>query len=200
MQHLQAISDAIALIIPGQIEVVVHHLESQKIAHISGNFTNREVGDDSLIDTNELRREAVDSDGIGPYAKTNADGEVVKSISAILRDANGQPEYLLCINLKTAVMNQAVDALLALVNVEQQVKPEALLSGDWREQVNEVIARTVADLGVPLIAVKKNHRQHIVQALEGAGLFQYRGSPEYIAKALGCSRATLYNMLKTEEH
>lgn len=198
MQNFQAISDAIALLIPGQIEVVVHDLKTDKIAHISGNFTNRLVGDDSLISVPELKREARTGNLIGPYKKNHIDGEAVKSISAILRDDEGEPEYLLCINLRTNVMNQAIETLLSLVNVEPQNKPASLLSGDWREQINEVIASTLSELGIPLVAVKKTQRQQIVSALEEAGLFQYRGSVEYIANALGCTRATIYNMLRAE--
>ncbi len=196
LRNYQAICEAISLLLPGQVEVVLHDLMTGKIAHIAAPFSKREAGDDSLIDLKELERDAACGELIGPYSKRNADGESIKSVTAIIRDEQGNPSSLLCVNLKTGAFSKAADLLNSLIGTGTGKSYQSLTSGDWRERANDLIGITLSDLGVSMVSAKRADKLVIVGALEEAEIFQVRGSAEYIAKALGISRASLYGLLR----
>ncbi len=80
-----AVCSLIAQLFPGQIEVVLHDLKTGKIAAIEGGFSHRVIGDDSLIDLEELEADANDNGVIGPYPQTSWDGEILRSFTAIVQ-------------------------------------------------------------------------------------------------------------------
>ena len=196
LSHYRAISEAITLLFPGQIEVVLHDLMTGTISHISQAFSNRKPGDESLIDPDDLNRETQGQDIIGPYTKATPDGERLKSVSAVLRDGQGNPRYLLCINMKVGRLEQSLDLLQLLVGHQHNDSSQALVTDDWRERANIVIAGILNERNITMLSATRPDRLVIVAALETAEIFQIRGSAEYVAKALGISRASLYTLLK----
>lgn len=194
--NYQAVCEAIALLLPNQIEVVMHDLRANQITYITTPFSKRVVGDDSLIDMEELKAESAGKDVIGPYSKISPDGEPIKSVTAIQRDELGEPVSLVCMNMKTGAFTKAAGLLMSLIQVEEQGGVQPLMSGDWREQANEIISQTLNELGVPLVAAKRTEKLLVITALEDCELFQIRGSVEYIAKTMGVSRAGLYSLLR----
>lgn len=191
-----AVSKLIARLLPGQAEVALHDLRTGKIAAIEGNISNRAVGDDSLVETDGLEVDVDDGDIIGPYAQTNWDGEVLRSFTAVVRDADGQPNGLICVNMRTAAFSAAANLLAAFGEIEQAPRSKALFAQDWREAANRLIAETLAERGVTLVSARRDDKVALVAALDQAGILEMRGSPDYAAKALGVSRASIYNLLK----
>ncbi len=191
-----AVSKLIARLFPGQVEVALHDLHTGKIAAIEGNISNRTVGDDSLVETASLEADVDDSDIIGPYAQTNWDGEVLRSFTAVVRDAEGQPNALICVNMRTAPFSAAANLLAAFSEFQQAPRSKALFAQDWREAANSLIAETLTERGVTLLNARRDDKVALVAALEKAGILEMRGSSEYAAKALGVSRASIYNLLK----
>lgn len=194
--HYGPIGKLIAQLFPGQLEVVLHDLRTGKIVGLEGNISNRAIGDDSLIETESLEAD-VDAGGvIGPYAQTNWDGELLRSFTAVARDAEGRPRGLICVNLRTAAFSAAADLLAALSAIDQTPRSKALFARDWREAANTLIAQTLAERGVTLVSARRDDKVALVAALDRAGILEMRGSPDYAAKALGVSRASIYNLLK----
>ncbi len=95
LQAYISIADALARLFAPHVEVVLHDLVNDRIHHIANCFSKRKVGDASLTDTQDVDLSA---SVIGPYAKTNWDGRRLKAISTVLKDANGSPVGLICIN------------------------------------------------------------------------------------------------------
>ncbi|WP_282604267.1 transcriptional regulator [Pelagibius sp. Alg239-R121] len=195
-QQYGPVSVLIARLFPGQVEVVLHDLLTGKIAGIEGSLSNRVAGDESLIDTKGLEADVDACDIIGPYAQTNWDGEVLRSFTAVVRDSESRPIGLICVNMRTAAFSAAADLIASLSVIGQAPHSKALFAQDWRAAANTVIAQTLAERGVTLVTAKRDDKVALIRALERAGVLQMRGSPEYAAKTLGISRASLYNLLK----
>ncbi|TQV73318.1 helix-turn-helix transcriptional regulator [Denitrobaculum tricleocarpae] len=181
---------------PGQLEVVLHDLRTGKIVGIEGNLSNRAVGDESLVETESLEADVDDADIIGPYAQTNWNGEVLRSFTAVVRDEDRRPSGLICVNMRTAAFAAAADLLAAFSAVGQKPRSKALFAQDWREAANALIAETLSERGVTLVTARRTDKVALVAALDRAGILEMRGSPDYAAKALGMSRASIYNLLK----
>lgn len=195
-QSYGAVCSLIARLIPGQVEVVLHDLETGKIAAIEGGISNRVVGDDSLVETAGLDAEADETDIIGPYPQTNWDGESLRSFTVILRDRTQRPVGLICVNLRTAAFAAAADLLASLSAIDPAPKSKALFARDWRDAAKQVISETLAVHGVTLVTAKRDDKVALVGALARAGILEMRGSADYAAKILGMSRASIYNLLK----
>ncbi len=88
--------------------MVIHDLATNKIAYLANNLSKRKPGDDAGLEDFELDGGA----GVtGPYEKLNWDGKKMRSVSIAARDEQGKPSYLLCINLSTAMFEDARNAL-----------------------------------------------------------------------------------------
>ena len=189
------ITKAISALLPGLVEIVIHNLNTNTIFHIENAFTPRKVGDDSQLDTKNYEKE-LDSDSlIGPYRKSNPDGTKLKSVSSLLTDSNGEPVGLMCINMQIDGLELSLNHLQSLIAVDAH-KHSAFVVSDWRENANLIIAETVQTRGIRLAQANKEDRLEIVRHLFVADIFSSRGSAEYVAEALGISRASFYQLLK----
>ncbi|NHW22502.1 PAS domain-containing protein, partial [Escherichia coli] len=72
-----------------------------------------------------------DASVTGPYEKLNWDGKKMRSVSIAARDEQGNPSYLLCINLSTAMFEDARNALDMFLSVTRlQPQPQQLFKDD----------------------------------------------------------------------
>lgn len=97
------IADAITTLFHPHVEVVIHDLKNDVIFYISNPFSGREAGDPSNLKENDTSDFNLDKNVIGPYEKTGAKGERIRSITAVLRDSTENPEGILCINIDFSV-------------------------------------------------------------------------------------------------
>lgn len=77
----------------------------------SNNISTREIGDDAALA--DLFGGEVDERNIGPCEELNWDGQKIRSVGSELRDAQGVPIAVLCINLNISLLESA-KAVLAL--------------------------------------------------------------------------------------
>ncbi|MEI2296857.1 helix-turn-helix transcriptional regulator [Ensifer sp. MJa1] len=190
--HAPAASAISALLYP-HAEVVLHDLKAGTIAAIWNCFSGRSVGEDSLIEAEFTRFSAKDM-VLGPYEKTGPDGQRFKSISAVLRDGEGEAIGLLCINLDVSMIDNALKLLSAFAGAEQP-RPQALFSRDWREEINAALHGWLRERGLALSALKRGDRVALVAALDARGLFETRNAVDHLASLVGASRASIYNYL-----
>ena len=183
-------------LLPGQIEVILHDLKSDTIVAIEGGFSNRKLGDSSLIDVEGLGEENSINGIIGPYPHTNWDGEVLKSFSIKLHDDDGTPLGLMCVNCKTSALSKALETLSAFVEINETRKPGSLFSKDWRDLINQIVASCLSDGGTSMIAANRRLKVAMLSKIDDSGLLEYRGSSDYVANVLGVSRASFYNLLR----
>lgn len=188
-----ATADAIACLFGSRVEVVVHDLAAERIAHIANPMSQRSAGDASNMHEIELGDVPV----IGPYEKVNWDGATLRSISIQQRRADGTAAYVICINHDQA-------DLLALRRVAQALgpapleteKPQALLRNDWHDRLNSYASAWCRDRGLRIDALGRDDRRALVGDLSASGALAERHAAAYVARMVGVSRATIYNDLK----
>lgn len=196
LKSLIPVCDAVATLFPGRLEVVLHDLETDSIAHIAGAFSNRVAGDPSLLAEEAAQIDRGGQDVIGPYGKRHWDGQRLKSVSAVIRDGAGRAVALLCINMKAGEIEAAAELLRSLTGAFTDPAAQPLVTGDWREAAHSLIAETLAARGTTFAAAGRTDRVAVLHALEGAGILRIRGAADHVARILGISRASLYAALK----
>lgn len=181
-------------------EGAIHDLKQGKIVALYNNISKRKLGDPSVV--TELGIEVKDfPDVFDPYYKTNWDGRKLKCTSITVRNENGTPIGLVCINFDTTVfetMNVQLGSFLTLQN-QASLNPVEQFAVDWKHQVNEYVNSYTISNNVALSALGKEEKSDVVRQLYDHGLFNYRDAAAYIAKTLGVSRTTVYNYLKDDK-
>lgn len=188
---LRTIADGIAALFFPAVEVAIHDAQRGKVAYLANNLSKRQIGDDAGLD--EL-------DGLaaltGPYEKLNWDGRKMRSVSIRVPQDNA-PEYVLCINFSTALLEDAKNALALFLSVNRlQPQPAQLFEHDWQEKINTSIHQWLAENNASLSSLTRSQKKSLVTTLYEQGTFNVRNSADYIAKILSIGRATIYNYIK----
>jgi len=185
-------AEAVAALLHPHAEVVIHDIETDRIVRIWNAFSKRQPGDPSYLGHDpDLLTEA---DSYGPYEKANQDGSRLKSVSAVLKAADGKRLGFLCINLDLSRIDAAV-ALLSAFGMPTAPAPEPLFRHDWRERINLAIRDFLTTNGTTLQALDRSDRIALLAALDAKGLFETRNAAPFIAQSLGISRASVYGLL-----
>lgn len=195
LDNYKAIADSIAMLLFPHAEVVIHELASQTVVHIANNISKRKLGDDSAIE--DLAGEPLSASTLGPYEKLNWNGQKIRSISSVLRNDQGEPEALMCINLNLSVLDQAREALNAFFQVGRIIpQPDALFRDDWQERINTFVHFWLRERQLSLSVLNHRHKKELIEALFNEGAFDGRSSADYIANVLSMGRATVYKYVK----
>ena len=193
LSRWQYAGQAIAALLHPYGEVVIHDLQSGKIAAIWNPVSKRRVGDESLIDDDFP---SAGGDGcLGPFKKVGRRGEQIKTVSAILPGEMGQPIGLMCINLDVTDASNAMRYLSSMLGSDKP-KPEPLFSIDWRERIQELVYASATQLGKSPQGLTRKDRTAIVARLDAEGLFETRKAVDHAANVFGMSRTSLYNYLR----
>ncbi|MDW5316718.1 transcriptional regulator [Rhizobium sp. PL01] len=188
------VCDAIATLFSPHVEAVLHDLETGQIFHIANAFSRRRPGDSSLNEAGLAS--SLDEDVIGPYGKSNWDGRRLKAITSVLRDAEGKPVGLLCINHDIEAFAGIFDQLKSMMEFAAPMpKTSALMADDWREAVNSVIGDFLAEQRTTLSGLTGTDTDGLIALLDARGVFAIRKAVPYVAEILKLSRATIYNRL-----
>ncbi|MFB4390728.1 MULTISPECIES: transcriptional regulator [unclassified Pseudomonas] len=195
LDNYKAIADSLATLLFPHVEVIIHEMSSQTVVHIANNFSKRKLGDDSALD--DLPQDMSGLSNLGPYEKLNWNGQKLRSISSVLRNAQGEAEYLMCVNMNFSVLEQARDALDALFQVSRLMpQPDALFKDDWQERINTFLHGWLGERQLSLSTLTIKHKRELVEALYAEGAFEGRSGADYVANVLTMGRATVYKYLK----
>ncbi|WP_439887691.1 helix-turn-helix transcriptional regulator [Pseudomonas sp. MBLB4123] len=195
LDNFRAIADAIATLFFPHAEVVLHDLRTQKIDYIANNLSKREVGDDAALE--DMLDGATQERTIGPYEKLNWDGQKIRSVSSVLRDARGTPIAVLCLNLNISLFESAKQALdLFLAPGRLIPQPDALFRDDWQERINTFLHNWLRQRQLGLNLLTREHKRELVEALHAEGAFKGKSAANYVANVLNMGRATVYKHLK----
>ncbi len=197
LNHYIPICVSLRRLMPNTLEIVLHDLTSGKVAYIENSFSPRKIGDDSLLDTANYEVELRSDYTIGPYQKSNSDGSKIKSVSSLIKDDEGIAIGLLCINLRVNALEAASQILQEIVSITSINVPAPILKNDWRELANSIISKALGTRKLSLNSIRRSDRIDIVRELAAAEVFEARGSVDYVAEALGVSRANIYELLKS---
>jgi len=195
LDNYRAIADAIATLFFPHAEVVLHDLRTQTVAYIANNISKREIGDDAALD--DMLSEDPSERNIGPYEKLNWDGQKIRSVSTVLRDAQGTPIALLCINLNISMFESAKAALDLFLSSSKLIpQPDALFRDDWQERINTFLHSWLRQRQLGLNLLTREHKRELVEALHAEGAFRGKSAANYVANVLNMGRATVYKHLK----
>ncbi|MEV4315113.1 PAS domain-containing protein [Actinocrispum sp. NPDC049592] len=190
MDQLAPVCEAIARLLSPHAEVVLHDPRTDRVAGIWNALSGRSPGDASLLgELGELTE-----DVYGPYPKSLADGRRLSSVSAVVRDDSGQPQYVLCVNVDRTAFDDAA-RLLASFAAPVSGQPQALYERDWTETLNSVVGDYVRSCGTPLDRLSKQDRLTLLKQLDTAGIFAQRRSVPAVAQAMRISRSAVYQLL-----
>ncbi|MFJ1598726.1 transcriptional regulator [Streptomyces sp. NPDC088261] len=187
------VCQAVALLLGPYAEVVLHDVRADTVLGVWNPMTDRGPGSPSLL--GELDRlDPSARDVFGPYEKLLADGRRLSSVSAVLRDPDGEPSAVLCVNLDRTPLEQAA-AVLAGFAAPVAPRPGPLFEQDWTERLRHTVGTFVRTRGRPVDRLSREDRLALVGALDGDGIFAVRRAVPAVADTLRTSRSTVYSLL-----
>ena len=189
-----SIAKAICQLLSPHVEVVIHDLESGRIAAIFNPYSKRKVRDESLIGEIENQKELPDV--FAPYVKASREGKKIRSTSATLRNREGKAVALFCINLDVSKWEEMHQFLSHLIQPISEKQPDVLFKDDWREKINSYVSAYLQKDNISMQALSKEKKKELILALHREGAFQAKNAASYIGDVLKLSRATIYKYLE----
>lgn len=195
-RNIAALAEAFCKIYAPFCEVILHDLAAGSVTAVYGSQSGRKVGDPSFLE--ELGVMDWTRDLHGPYRKTSPDGRSIKSISVVLRDEAGKAQSLLCINTDISnfeLIRPMLDALTHVLD-EELNNP---LANDWLEKLNAFVAKWTMDRNIQIKHLTITDRRNLIRDMQTNGVFKQKNAAQAVAAALGISRATVYQDLRSLE-
>lgn len=190
---LKSIAEGIAALFFPSVEVVIHNVTTGKVAYIANNLSRRKPGDDAGLE--EIEMSSLER-LTGPYEKLNWDGKKMRSVS-IAAGREGHTDYLLCINLSTAIFEEAKNALELFLSASRlRPQPAELFKDDWQEKINTFLHDWIRQQNTTLALLTREQKKRLVIALHHEGAFRAKNAADYIASVLSLGRTTVYKYLR----
>lgn len=193
--NIDPISEALVLLFQPFCEVIIHDLNTDTVKKVYGT-NDRKIGEPSFL--NELKIDSWQTNVHGPYSKMTPDGQTIKSISIIIRDESFKPAELMCINMDVSHFEAARNVLSNLISIPEKELNNPL-ANDWVERLHTFIANWATTHGIQIKNIRPDMREKLVLKLHENGVFDQKNSVLAVAKALGVSRATIYQDLRKKD-
>ncbi|WP_101926518.1 MULTISPECIES: helix-turn-helix transcriptional regulator [Luteimonas] len=190
----ESVADAIAALFRPHVEVVIHDLSTLKIAHIANPLSGRRAGDSSADD--RFPETTLEQAVIGPYRMTSRAGRNLRSVTAVLRDRQGSPRGMMCINFDVSLLENVQASLASLAFLPGFAEPRTFFHDTWRQTLEQIVQTYEAEVGVPVTSLDAAGRTILVQRIDEARILDVRNAAPAVAARLGISRASLYKYLK----
>lgn len=200
-------------------EVVLQDLSNKNhsvIAIENGHISGRTIGSPLTSAVFQMLSSKVyeENDFVANYKGVAENGHILRSSSMFIKDSEGNPIGLLCINFDDSRYMELHEKLFSMIHPGNFVKNIASgLSNstdnikDLSSSITENFAIDVAalreqifndataNLTTPVDRLNQNERKEIMIKLHEQGLFQLKGSIPFVAKRFSCSQATIYRYL-----
>lgn len=202
LRALQALIEPLAEALGPGNELALHdlrHLDCSLVA-IAGDVTGRSPGapaTDLLLQHLQSGR----VDDLIRYSVRTADGRQLCCSTIFLRDSDQLPYASICVNIDITEWLRVAGVLAAVVNTGGELSGQgALTSESFTPNVEDLavamVNRAIAEVGIPVELMRKEHRVDVVKRLDAAGLFLVQDSVGYVAVALSVSRFSVYKYLR----
>ncbi len=178
-------------------EWILHDLSQveNSIVAVYGNVTNRKAGGPA---TNYLLQmiktygdEAPDSIG---YKNVLPDGRVLRSSTLFLRDAEGHIVGSLCVNQDMTdylVADKLISEMVSFALQEEAESPGELFAHEIGDVMEAMVLGELELMQKPVAYMQKEDKLALVERLESKGIFDVKGSVEYVAERLGVTNFTV---------
>lgn len=205
LKTLKRIAKGITGVFGNRCEVVIHDFTdiTQSVIHIDGNVTNRKVGAPITSTLARMLDEFGDAvpDKIA-YKITTEEGKVLRCASIFLWNDADKLEGCLSINFDVSdfMFFQQAFSDFSFLSVTSTTGPDedslVRFSKKPSESMESNIDAMIAQEGKLPAMMDKMQKKAIVRKLDQVGVFAVKGSVNYLARALGASRYTIYSYLK----
>ena len=168
-------------------ELALHDLKTRELVYIvNGGITGRDAGYRMESSVYDAILELVDENGlvIG-YPSRSREGKTLRASHIVLRDADGKPAALLCINQDTSKWEAVRDLIDAMIS-----------SRSYIQTMTRRVIMDVVEQAKPVNLENKEVKLGILQKLESKGVFSVKDAVPIVCKTLSISQATLYNYLR----
>lgn len=199
-RNLAQVADSLHAHFGPLCEVVIHDLArpESSIVHIAGDLTGRHIGGpmtDFVLGL--LKREEKPEDVVGYLAHTR-EGATLKSSTVFIRDKDGAPIGVFCINFDVTPLLAAAQDLGRLASPNISLEVDKSFPSDVPNLLRDMIPKSlkrVLDNGEytdGTLNVTPEERRMIVADLEDQGAFRIRNATSVIADLFKVSRYTIY--------
>jgi predicted transcriptional regulator YheO len=202
LASLKTVVEGVAEVFGTNCEIVLHSLEDLshsciKIEH--GHVTGRSVGS-PLTDLGiEIvnKADSLDKDVVGSYYSTLDDGRILKSVTILIRNAQGKPIGCMCINIDLSV--PFVELIRGFLPPSGK-SPFGTMVEHFPLAVDDLVRRTLetvmTDVNKQREISPSEKNKMVVEELYNKGMFNVKGVVDVIAKEMGISRYTVYNYIR----
>lgn len=226
LQHYTVLVEFLGKALGPDYEVVLHDLSSKDFAiaaiangHISGRKAGGPLTDAAL---RMLSSRAYETDDfLSNYRGIAPNGHILRSSTMFIRDEEGRPMGLLCINFDDWRYKELTEKLLSIIHPESfldqhpaytqplmqrteetsapQEKAAAPITENFSMDIPALMQKifddATASLETPVDRLNQFERREIVEQLNEQGLFQLKGAVSFVARKFSCSNATIYRYL-----
>jgi len=208
---LKQLAKGLAVQFGSKCEVVIHNLtdgpENTIVAIENGHITGRQVGDGaSRIVMQAIHDPGTIEDKLGYLTRTQ-DGRLLRSSSVCIRDENGQPLVLFCINYDFTELSLATSIMMdftSIQSVSQYRNGIQTIYSNVSEMVDHLINESVAFVGKPVALMDREDKVKAIKYLDEKGALSVKKSGDKVSQFFGISKYTLYSYLniteKEDEH
>lgn len=208
-------------------EIVLHDLnpDHNKIvsianSHVSGRAIGSPLTNASL---KMLIDKAYETDDfLCNYKGIAENGQILRSSTMFIKDAQGKPVGLLCINFDDSRYMQLQETLLSVIHPKEYIAarpslaktaadvlpvPAGAPAGAETELITEnfsmdipslmhkMFSDATAAVSTPVDRLNQQEKKDIIEKLHKQGLFQLKGAITFVAEQFSCSSATVYRYL-----
>lgn len=203
-------------------EVTLHDLDPENnciVAIANGRISGRNVG--SPLTNVALKmiaqKQYENTDYNLNYTGLLASGKTIRSSTMFIKDDDGEPVGLLCINFDDSRFHSLSDSILKLVHPDDFVHhhyfpmdasskrshsfspPDDETAENFHNDVaglmKEIFDEAAGMINVPLDRLTQAERTQFIAQLHERGLFRLKGAVQYAAEQLSCSQASIYRYL-----
>lgn len=191
----------IAQTIGDDCEVVLHDLQNpqQSVVYIVNNrVTGRQVGQsfDHLVPQVILSKK-LDHDIVTNYYFHTADGRLIKSSTALLKDFGGKVVGALCINIDTTKISQQIEWLQSLMPGSEENAAPAEVSQEELTHVSEIVTDLIDKIigNKDMARLRREEKLELIRFMDQRGIFLLKGAVDQVGSRMGISRVTVYSYI-----
>lgn len=206
-------------------EIVLHDLNpdhNEIVAIANSHVSGRTIGSPL---TNASLKMLIDKayetdDFLCNYKGIAENGRILRSSTMFIKNAQGMPVGLLCINFDDSRYMQLQDTLLSVIHPQEYIaahpsckktaagilaipgnppaEPELItenFSMDIPSLMQKMFADATSALSTPPDRLNQQEKKDIIEKLHKQGLFQLKGAITFVAEQFSCSTATVYRYL-----
>ena len=195
------LADAVARLIGSHCEVVLHSLERPDrsvVKIVNGHISGRSVGAPLTNLCFDILRNAdtSQSDIIGPYYSLGKNGATTRSVTCIIRGAEGHPIGLICFNMDLSCSFDGMIREYAFRPDRVDVDISEIYPQTVEELINHMLTGAIASANEMKGVSPQEKNIATVQMLMDKGVFNFKGAVDIVAHELGISRTSVYNYMR----